>query len=113
MTTYKPADVVLVPFPFADLSTTKKRPALVMASIPVKTFPDLVIISMMTSQIEGPKIEGDLLIKDWKVAGLMNPSKVRLAKLVTVEEGVVHQKLGTLTSADWKTIHKEFLKIFS
>ncbi len=83
-----------------------------MASIPIKTFPDLVIIAMVTSQIEGPKIKGDLLIDDWKEAGLVSPSKVRLAKMVTVEENLVHQKLGALSLRDWKTIHRAFLRIF-
>lgn len=31
MMSYEPGDVLLIPFPFSDLSGTKKRPALVLA----------------------------------------------------------------------------------
>lgn len=31
MTTFNPRDVVLIPFPFSDLSGTKNRPALIIA----------------------------------------------------------------------------------
>jgi mRNA interferase MazF len=31
MTNYNPGDVLLLPFPFSDISNTKKRPALVLA----------------------------------------------------------------------------------
>jgi mRNA interferase MazF len=33
MTVYEKGDIILVPFPFSELTSIKKRPALVMASI--------------------------------------------------------------------------------
>jgi mRNA interferase MazF len=37
MTNYEFADVVLVPFPFTDQTTTKKRPAIVVSSADYQT----------------------------------------------------------------------------
>ena len=49
MTGCKAGDLALVPFPFTDLKTTKKRPALVLAVIPSKILPTLYIVAMVTS----------------------------------------------------------------
>ncbi len=44
-------DIVLVPFPFTDLTTSKKRPALVVSPDSYNSGPD-VIIAFITSQLD-------------------------------------------------------------
>lgn len=100
MTGYKVGDLVLIPFPFTDQSAVKKRPALILKRISPKTLPTLIIIAMITSRIEGENIAGDCVIEHWQEAGLVSISKVRLAKLVTVEEKLVLKRLGTLHPKD-------------
>lgn len=112
MTNCERGGVVLVPFPFTDLETRKKRPALVLAVIDSETLPDLLILAMITSQIEGERIRGDVLLKDWQRCGLVHPSKLRLAKLVSVEEKMVIEKLGVLGRAEMKMVKSELAKIF-
>lgn len=113
MTTYKAGDILLVPFPFTDLASSKKRPSLVLATIASKKMPSLYVIAMITSQIEGEKILGDYLLGSWKEAGLLHESKIRLGKLVTLEENLVQRKLGELQSKDGSGLKKEFKKLFS
>lgn len=112
MTSCERGDIVLVPFPFTDLETHKKRPALVLAVIDSKTLPDLLILAMITSQVDGELIQGDLLLKDWQRCGLVHPSKLRLAKLVSVEEKMVIEKLGVLGRAEMKRVKSELVRIF-
>ncbi|MCZ7619074.1 MAG: type II toxin-antitoxin system PemK/MazF family toxin [Myxococcota bacterium] len=51
MTGYEFGDVLLVPFPFTDQSTTKRRPAVVVSSEAYhRERPDLVIVAV-TSQV--------------------------------------------------------------
>lgn len=113
MTKYQPADVVLVPFPFTDLSILKKRPALVLATIRPKKLPPLHIIAMITSRIDSEVIDGDLVLKGWQKYGLLYQSKVRLAKVVSIEENIVDGKLGSVSSSEWKKIKQTFLKLFT
>lgn len=116
MTTYRGGELVLVPFPFADQSTLKKRPALVLKRISSKTLPPLIIIAMITSRIEGEQIAGDCVLDHWQEAGLVSISKVRLAKLVTVEERIVLKRLGTLHPKDLtavkRSVHNFFKTVF-
>lgn len=113
MTGCESGDLVLVPFPFTDLKTTKKRPALVLAVIPSKILPTLFIVAMVTSQKAGEKISGDYEIASWKESGLLHPSKLRLAKLVSLEEDLILKKLGKLLKEDRKNVAKEIQKIFN
>jgi len=54
MTKYKPGDVVLIPYPFSDLSGVKQRPALVLASIESQ---NEAVCLMLTSQYKGGNYE--------------------------------------------------------
>jgi mRNA interferase MazF len=69
MTTYKFGDVVLVPFPFTDQTTTKKRPTIVVSSQDYNSArPDLIVIAV-SSQIRLPLLFGEVEIADWQAAG--------------------------------------------
>ena len=113
MTAYKPGDIVLAPFPFSDLQTLKQRPALVLTRISSRSLPALVVVAMITGQVESEKLSGDYLLTDWESAGLLQASKLRLGKLVSLEEGLIRKKLGTLTKKDREGIKKEFRRLFS
>ncbi len=113
MTSYKSSDIILIPFPFTDLETSKKRPALVLSIVSGKKLPPLLVTAMITSQLESEKLPGDILLKDWEKAGLIHPSKLRLSKIVTVEEKIILKKLGILSTQDEKTVKASFRKVFS
>ncbi len=113
MTDYKVGDIVLVPFPFTDVTSSKRRPALLLSRISAKTLPPLVVLAMVTSQVETEKIVGDYRIHDWEGAGLIHDSKVRLAKLVTIEEDLILRTLGKLGKEARKGVQKQFWQVFS
>ena len=95
MTSYKFGDVVLVPFPFADRTTSKKRPAVVVSSTAYhKEYPDLIIMAI-TSQLKASPTVGESAIVKWKEAGLLRPSVMKPV-LTTIERGLVLKKLGSL-----------------
>lgn len=112
MMTYKSGDVILVQFPFSDLSKSKQRPALVLTTTSYSRNLSLITIAMITSQIDQVSIGGDLLLSDWKKAGLLHPSRLRLAKVATVEVELIKKRLGTLSSADQKKTSKTLKNIF-
>ncbi len=109
----KPGDVVLVRFPFADLAATKKRPALVLARTARSPRNRLATLAMITSQIESLKLDGDVVLKEWKVAGLLHPSLLRLAKIATVDEDLIDKSIGKLSSSDQGAARQAFRHVFS
>lgn len=105
MTTYRRGDVVLVPFPFSDQSTTKKRPAVVIRStLYNETSPDIVILAV-TSKVEKSVGIGECLVSDWKEAGLLKPSATKSA-ISTIEQTLVLKKLGALSPRDSSSMDK-------
>ena len=53
MTHYNRGDVVLVPFPFSDQTTTKKRPAVIISSNTYNDTSRDIVIMAITSQARG------------------------------------------------------------
>lgn len=58
MTVYKRWEIILVPFPFTDLTSVKRRPALIVSPDNYNTGKDL-IIAYLTSQTNLPARFGD------------------------------------------------------
>ncbi len=90
MTAYKCMDVILVPFPFSDLSYSKKRPALVLVDIPDR---DELICMMLTLTLSIDS-QIDIPIKALDKAGLPKPTVARLSRLFTLKQSLVSKKAG-------------------
>jgi len=95
MTAYRKWDILLVPFPFTDLTTAKKRPALVVSpDVYNRSGPDLVI-AFITSHMDVAPRPGDHPIRFWKEAGLPKASLLRM-KFATIDREIVLKRLGRL-----------------
>lgn len=102
---YDFGDVVLVPFPFTDLTTTKKRPAVVVSSATYHhKYRDLIIMAV-TSQIKPSNVFGEVTIIQWKKAGLLKPSVVKPV-FATIEKELVLKNLGRLVEEDRRTLRE-------
>ena len=105
MTSYKFGDVVLVPFPFSDQSASKKRPAVVVSSAAYHTGHINLILMAISSQVSTSPRVGEIVLTDWKKAGLIGASAVK-AVMTTIERRLVIRKLGALSDADRDSLEK-------
>ncbi|MFN2378046.1 MAG: type II toxin-antitoxin system PemK/MazF family toxin [Candidatus Binatia bacterium] len=108
-----PGSIALVRFPFSDMETTKKRPALVLGGSARSPRNRLVTVAMITSQIEALRIEGDVELSKWREAGLLHPSLLRLSKVATIDAGLVDKVIGELSAADNKAARQAFQTVFA
>ena len=93
MTASRRGDVVLVLFPFSDVTAVKRRPALVVSTQAYNEATGDTIIAQITSKVKSPPRPGDHLLKRWRDAGLPLPSLVR-AKLATLHSSLFVRTLG-------------------
>ncbi len=95
--TCEPWQVVVVPFPFTDRATAKRRPALVLSAKAFNRHGHSVL-AMITSASHQPW-PGDTPLRDLKAAGLTTESLVRL-KIFTLDNRFVARRLGVLAARD-------------
>ncbi|MBK9163867.1 MAG: type II toxin-antitoxin system PemK/MazF family toxin [Acidobacteria bacterium] len=92
--------VVLVRFPFSDLSATKLRPALVLAQAGRGD----VILCQITSQPYSDRAATELFNADFAVGTLRRQSYVRPAKLFTSNDSIIDRIIGTLKDEKFEEV---------
>jgi mRNA interferase MazF len=103
--TYNRWDIVLLPFPFTDLSATKKRPALVISPREYNSGPD-VLVMFVTSNLKAKAKMGDYILTEWEKAGLPKPSMTRM-KFATIDRNLIIKKIAALTENDKSALKNE------
>jgi mRNA interferase MazF len=107
MQRYSSGELLLVSFPFADITGAKRRPALVLFD----TGDEDIIVARVTSQTVESEFDVELL--DWQQAGLLIPSVVRIHKVATLEKRLVERNLGTLTPSDWARVQAKIQQLWA
>lgn len=92
----KRGDIVLLPYPFTDLTHLKARPALVISSDRFNGVnPDAVFMCISKSEYSTPfDLRVDSNDPMFCSTGLRFPSTFRIAKIVTLEKKIAQRKLG-------------------
>jgi len=103
---YNKGDIVLIPFPFSDLSSSKTRPAVVVSAEVYEKTTGNIIVAMITSIPYTSSF--DYEIRNWKEANLLNPSWIR-DKLATLEPSLVRFKPGKLNNTDIAEVERIIL----
>lgn len=101
-------DVVVLPFPFSDLSSTKKRPALVVANL---TGNDL-ILCQITSEERKDEYSIALSNADFIQGSLSQTSTIRPNKLFTADISLIRYKIGRLKESKIKEVEEKIMEIF-
>ena len=100
MATFVKGDVVVVPFPFSDLSDLKRRPALVLADLPG----DDIILCQITSQFSKDSSAVFLTDNDFSSGTLKVDSYVRPNRLFTADKRIVAYKTGTISVTKYQEV---------
>ena len=101
-------DIVVLPFPFSDLSGSKKRPALIVANL----IGSDLILCQITSESRNDSYAILLTDKEFKAGGLKQNSMIRPNKLFTADNSIILYKAGSLKENKIKDVEKELINIF-
>ncbi|MCF8302798.1 MAG: type II toxin-antitoxin system PemK/MazF family toxin [Bacteroidales bacterium] len=99
-------DIVLIQFPFSDLSGNKKRPALVLVGRELD-----ITVAFISTQLKW-KEPTDILLKPTNENGLKRDSIIRLAKLATIDKGLALGLIGRVDKHNIQAINRNLIEIF-
>ena len=94
--------MVVVPFPFTDRETVRRRPALVVSKGSFNSAHDAAVLSMITGAANAGW-PSDVRLTDLAAAGLRVASVVRL-KLFTLDQSLILRPLGRLVGRDREAV---------
>ena len=100
-------DIVLIPFPFTDLTGSKKRPALVLLSTGLD-----VTVSFISTQLHWQE-PTDLLLQPSATNGLKKLSLIRIGKIATVDKVLVIGRLGSVNAKQIEELDKKLIQLFA
>ncbi len=100
-------DVVVVPFPFSDLSQAKRRPALILASLPGND----LILCQITSQIYFDSFSIPLTDNDFETGALKTSSFIRPNRIFTADKSIILYKAGHINFQKFESVIDKIIKI--
>ena len=102
----KKGDVILIRFPFTDLSQTKKRPVLVVKD--QNDYGDFVCFQITSRKMQSYLLE--ILSSDYKDNELKINSFVKYDKCFTLNKEIVDKKLSALNNHFLQNLKEQFCK---
>lgn len=111
---YKFGTIVLIPFPFTDLTSTKIRPALIISMTDAKS--DDVIVCFISSKLNNAPKVSHYILRDtdlyFRRSGLKTASVFRFDKLATLNKKLILGELGSLHPVILQQMQKAFQGAF-
>jgi len=104
--TYKQGEILIVPFPFSDLSGIKRRPVLILS----KNSKDLIICGI-TSNLKDKKHSVLIDNSNLSEGKIPKQSLIKVNKLFTIEESIIEKKVAKLNKETFEDVKKEFYSL--
>ena len=93
---YRQGDIVLVSFPFTDLTSSKRRPALVLSPDSFNASGEDLVLASITSHITYDPNSVHLRRGDFAQGGLPKASMVKTTKLFTMHSSLIAKRICAL-----------------
>ena len=112
-TIYKRGDIVLVAFPFTDLSSSKRRPALIVSPDSFNTSKQDVVLIAITSQIDTNRHTVNLEEEDYVDGRLPKPSMIRIAKMFTMHSALIAKRICGISAPKLEQVLQAIREFYS
>lgn len=87
-------DIVLIPIPFTDLSSQKRRPVIVISNDAYNSKTSDIVVVAMTSNLAPVEYGFQITSSDLQEGSLNHPAKIRVDKIYTLSQSIVAKTFG-------------------
>ncbi len=101
-------DIIVVSFPYTDLSQTRKRPALILANLEG----DDIVICEITSRIRKDSYVVFLKNEDLEFGSLKTKSIIRPNRLLTINKNKINYKFGKIKQEKLEEVFDKLKAVF-
>ncbi|MDX1939482.1 MAG: type II toxin-antitoxin system PemK/MazF family toxin [Saprospiraceae bacterium] len=102
-------EIVVLPFPFSDLSNSKRRPALVLADLPG----DDIILCQITSQYAKDGFAVQIGQSEFKSGALAKLSYIRPNRIFTADKSIIIKKVAQVKEEILQEIIETIIDLIS
>ena len=110
-TMFKQGEIVIVPFPFSDLSAIKQRPVLILSRNLDNEKNDDIITCGITSYLKDSKYSVDIDNSCLKEGTIPVQSRIKIDKLFTLDKKIIKKKVARINENTFNKVRKEFIKL--
>jgi mRNA interferase MazF len=100
-------DIILISFPFSNLTSFKKRPCLVL-----KEHQQDVLVVFISSQFKQRSTD-DILVKKDNINNLVVDSLIKVWKINVLHKGLIIKKIGNLDKGNKIVLKNQLVNFFS
>ncbi len=108
---YNQGEIVLVPFPFTDLSDFRQRPVLVLSKSQDNKISDDLVTCGITSNLKNAKYSILIDNKDLEEGSIPKKSRIKVNKLFTLEKRIIRKSVGRINKSTFEKVKKEFSRL--
>lgn len=105
---YKQGDILLIPIPFSDLTSSKKRPVVVLSNSEYNNRTEDILVAAITSNLDEKEYSLTITNEDMQEGTLKVDSCVRVDKIYTLSKFIVIKKFGSIKT---NAVHEIKVKI--
>lgn len=108
---YEQGEIVVVPFPFSDLSNIKQRPVLILSKDIANKTSDDVITCGITSNLKDAKYSVLIDNSDLKNGRIPAKSRIKIDKLFTLNKSIINKRIAKVNKITLSKVKEEFSKL--
>ena len=108
---YEQGEIVVVPFPFSDLSNIKQRPVLILSKDNDNKISDDIITCGITSNLKDVKYSVLIENKDLEYGEIPSKSRIKIDKLFTLNKNIIKKKVAKINKITLSKVKEEFERL--
>ncbi len=108
---YEQGEIIVVPFPFSDLSNVKQRPVLVLSKNIDNQTSDDVITCGITSNLKNTKYSVLINNNDLEKGEIPAKSRIKIDKLFTLDKDIIKKRVAKINKTTLLKVKEGFMKL--